>query len=86
MSTIEQIESAILTLPSADLRRLTAWLLDLHQNRWDDELEADIAGGRLDALAAEAVADYEAGRGPERSNAPHYAPFLALPRRLACGD
>jgi hypothetical protein len=65
MSTMEQIESAILGLPAADFRRLTEWLMDLDQRRWDEELDEDIAAGRLDALASEAMADYEAGRTKE---------------------
>ncbi len=65
MSNIEQIESAILSLPPAEFRRLTDWLTDLGQSRWDEQLERDVAGGRLDALAEEALADFEAGRTRE---------------------
>ena len=65
MSTIEQIESAILGLPATDFRRLTEWLMDLDQRRWDEELEKDVAAGRLEALAAEAIADHQAGRTRE---------------------
>ena len=67
MSTVEQIEAAILSLPPEDFRRLTAWLLELEQSRWDEQFERDVAAGRLDALAAEAIADYEAGRKREGS-------------------
>ena len=65
MTMIDQIESAILNLPPEDFRRLLKWFIELDQRRWDEQLERDVAAGRLDALADEAVADYEAGRTRE---------------------
>jgi hypothetical protein len=62
MSTVEQIESAILSLPPDDFRRLAEWFAELDQRRWDEQLERDVAAGRLEALAEEALADYQAGR------------------------
>jgi len=62
MSTLEQIEAAILTLPSDEFRRLRQWFLDLDYQRWDEQLEQDIADGKLEALAEEAIADFKAGR------------------------
>jgi hypothetical protein len=64
MSDVEQIESAILRLPPQDFRRLTDWIAELHQRRWDEQLERDVAAGRLENLAAEALPDYQAGRTP----------------------
>jgi hypothetical protein len=61
MSTLEQIESAILSLPTQEFQRLREWLLELDQQHWDQQLEQDIADGKLDALAAEAIAEFEAG-------------------------
>jgi hypothetical protein len=61
MSTLEQIESAILTLPTQEFQRLREWLLELDQQHWDQQLEQDVADGKLDALAAEAIAEFEAG-------------------------
>lgn len=65
MTNVEQIEAAILSLPSEEFRRLADWLAEEDQRRWDEQLERDVAAGRLDALAAEAIADYEAGRTRE---------------------
>jgi hypothetical protein len=39
MSTLEQIEAAILTLPSDELRRLRQWFADMDYQRWDEQLE-----------------------------------------------
>jgi hypothetical protein len=61
MSTLEQIEAAILTLPSAEFQRLKQWFADVDYQRWDEQLEQDIADGKLDALAEEAIAEFKAG-------------------------
>ncbi|MBD1846820.1 hypothetical protein H6F89_26120 [Cyanobacteria bacterium FACHB-63] len=56
MSTLEQIEAAILTLPPDEFQRLRQWFADLDYQRWDEQIEQDIAEGKLDALAEEAIA------------------------------
>lgn len=61
MSNLEQIEAAILSLPSHDFEKLRLWFFDLDYERWDEQLERDIADGRLEALAQEAIAEFEAG-------------------------
>jgi hypothetical protein len=60
MSSLEQIEAAILSLPSQDFEKLRIWFLDLDYERWDDQLVQDIKDGKLEALAEEAIADFEA--------------------------
>jgi hypothetical protein len=65
MSTLEQIEAAILTLPSAEFQRLKQWFADVDYQRWDEQLEQDIADGKLDALAEEAIAEFKAGHRRE---------------------
>lgn len=61
MLTVEQIENAILQLPPNKIGDLLEWFLNLDYQRWDVQLEKDIAEGKLDALAAEAIADFESG-------------------------
>jgi len=56
MSTLEQIEAAILTLPPDEFQRLRQWFPALDCQRWDEQIEQDIAEGKLDALAEEAIA------------------------------
>lgn len=62
MLTLEQIEAAILQLPREDFQKLLEWFSDLDYQRWDEQLEKDITDGKLDALAQEAIADYEKGQ------------------------
>lgn len=59
MSTLEQIEAAILTLPAEEFQRLRQWLFDIDYQRWDEQLEKDIEDGKLDALAEEAIAEFK---------------------------
>ena len=61
MLTVEQIENAILELGPNEIGELLEWFLNLDYQRWDVQLEKDIAEGKLDALAAEAIADFESG-------------------------
>lgn len=61
MLTIEQIENAILQLSPEEMGELLKWFLDLDYQRWDIQLERDIVEGKLEALAAEAITDFESG-------------------------
>jgi len=61
MSKLEQIEAAFLTLSPDEFQQLTQWFFDLDDQRWDQKLEQDIADGKLEALAQEAIALFDAG-------------------------
>ena len=61
MSNLEQTKAAILSLPSNEFEKLKQWLLDLDYQRWDEQLEQDIAEGKLEAFAQEAIAEFETG-------------------------
>ena len=62
MATVEDIESAVTRLPEADYSRFREWILEYDNDVWDKQMIADAESGRLDHLAAEAIADFEAGR------------------------
>lgn len=61
MSNLEQIEAAILSLPSTEFERLRLWFFDLDYERWDEQIEQDIEDGKLETFAQEAIAEYQAG-------------------------
>ncbi|NJR62406.1 MAG: hypothetical protein HC769_28540 [Cyanobacteria bacterium CRU_2_1] len=65
MSNLEQIEAAILSLPSNEFEKLRLWFLDLDYERWDEQIEQDIEDGKLEAFAREAIAEFEAGHCQE---------------------
>jgi hypothetical protein len=62
MSTLEQIEAAILTLPSNEFQQLKKWFADIAYQYWDKKLEQDIEAGKLDFLAEEAIDEFKTGR------------------------
>lgn len=61
MTTVKEIEKAILNLSESDFKQLRNWLLELDYQQWDKEIEEDIINGKLDQIAKEALADFEAG-------------------------
>lgn len=61
MSTVERIEAEILKLSPKELTRLTDWVLALDEQAWDKQIEQDITAGKLDFLAQEALAEWQAG-------------------------
>jgi hypothetical protein len=62
MSTVKEIEDAIRQLPAEDLAALRAWFAEFDAEIWDRQFEQDVAAGRLDALADEALRDLREGR------------------------
>lgn len=62
MSTLDEIEQAIRQLDPDELARLRQLFADLDAEAWDRQIEEDVAAGRLDALADEALRDLKEGR------------------------
>ena len=62
MATVEEIEAAVAKLSKEELNRFVTWLAEFRQDQWDRQIAADSAAGKLDALAAEALRDYQNGR------------------------
>jgi hypothetical protein len=65
MTTVEDIEKAILQLPPAELDRFRVWFEMLDAQRFDERIERDARAGKLDKMADEALADHRAGRTRE---------------------
>ena len=62
MSKLERLEQAVQELSAEELSAFRAWFLEFDWAVWDRELERDVAAGKLDALADEALRDHAAGR------------------------
>ena len=65
MTTVESIARAIEKLSPTELAQFRRWFAEFDAEAWDVQIEADAAAGKLDALAAEALAEYEAGKARE---------------------
>ena len=61
MSSIQAIEK----VPATQLAEFRQWFAKFDESVWDAQIEADANAGKLDALAAEALADYQNGRARE---------------------
>lgn len=62
MSTIKEIETAVSRLSTDELATFRSWFTEFDAEAWDNQFEQDVAAGRLDALADEAVNDLRNGR------------------------
>jgi len=66
MSTVKDIEAAVKSLSAEELAAFRNWFVEFDAAAWDRQIEADVHSGRLDALAAEALADLDANRCADR--------------------
>ena len=62
MSTVAEIENALQALPVHDAWTVAGWLQHYLDEKWDRQIDADLAAGKLDKLAEKAMGDYHAGR------------------------
>lgn len=66
MGSVKEIEEAVLRLSAAELAAFREWFAEFDAEAWDRQIEGDVAAGRLDSLADEAIGDLRAGRCTER--------------------
>lgn len=62
MTEVEKIEREIAALSGPELAEFRRWFAAFDAAGWDQQLEADVAAGKLDRLADEAVAEHRSGR------------------------
>ena len=54
-ATIAEIQQAIISLSKSDYAQLRRWLNEYDWEEWDQQIEADSDGGKLDFLADQAT-------------------------------
>ncbi|MFB2977760.1 hypothetical protein [Microseira sp. BLCC-F43] len=62
INTLQEIERAVSQLSPEDLAAFRIWFAEFDAAIWDRQFEADVAAGRLDALAEKALQDLKEGR------------------------
>ncbi len=62
MSTIQEIIEAVGRLSPEDLVAFRTWFAEFDADVWDRQFEEDVAAGRLDQLADDALQDLRKGR------------------------
>lgn len=65
MTSIQAIEQTVQQLPAHELAEFRRWFAQFDGAVWDAQIEADTDAGKLDALAAEALAEYHNGTARE---------------------
>ena len=55
MSTITEIQQAIISLSKSDYAQLRLWLSEYDWEKWDQQIEADSDDGKLDFLVDQAT-------------------------------
>lgn len=66
MTTVEEIEKAIQGLSASERAVFRTWFVEFDAAAWDSQIEEDVAAGRVDAIANEALKDLREGRCTER--------------------
>ena len=61
MKNLSEIEQSVAKLPEDDFVKFRQWFWEYENEKWDDRIEEDIAGKKLDALADKALSDYNNG-------------------------
>jgi len=59
---IQELEVAIRQLSADELAEFRRWFAEFDAAAWDAQLEVDVAAGRLDGLADEALRDFREAR------------------------
>jgi len=61
MSKVESLENEVAKLTPRELAAFREWFANYDADAWDRQIESDVKAGKLDRLAAEALAAH--GRG-----------------------
>jgi hypothetical protein len=57
MSKVETLEREVEKLSAEELAAFREWFASYDSDAWDRQMEADVKAGKLDRLAAEALAE-----------------------------
>jgi hypothetical protein len=55
MTTVSDLQKAILALSESEYAELRRWMVDEDWERWEREFDEDVKAGLLDELAADAL-------------------------------
>jgi hypothetical protein len=61
-TTVENLEREIAHLPQDQLKNFRRWYEKFDARIWDEQIEQDVSGGKLDQMADAAIAEHRAGK------------------------
>ena len=59
---VQQIKKAVSRLPQVQLKEFRIWFEEFDAAQWDKEFEEDVASGKLNDLATQAISDFRKGQ------------------------
>jgi hypothetical protein len=59
--TVEEIENLITQLPQKQLKKFRTWYEKFDADAWEKQIENDVVSGKLDDIAAIAIAEHKEG-------------------------
>ena len=62
MRVVQELQSAVSQLSAEELARFREWFDKFDAEIWDRQFEEDAKPGKLDQLANQAIADFQAGK------------------------
>ena len=62
MGKVEKIEQQVAALGPEELATFRQWFVSFDADAWDEQIAADAAAGRLEALASQALDDHRQGK------------------------
>ena len=65
MQVVQELKSTVSQLSSYDLNLFREWFDEFDAKIWDQQFERDVKLGKLDKLAEQAIADFNAGKCKE---------------------
>jgi hypothetical protein len=65
MTKVDEIQRAVAKLAPEELATFRAWFEVFEAEQFDERIARDLSGGKLDAVADEALATHRAGRSRE---------------------
>jgi len=65
MTRVETIELEVQSLSQEEFEELREWILKKDWQKWDQQIEEDAAGGKLDKVLEKALAAHRTGKSRE---------------------
>jgi hypothetical protein len=62
VTNVEALEREVEKLTREELSAFREWFMEYDWQTWDRELEQDVAAGKLDKFAAEALEEFKRGK------------------------
>jgi len=65
MSNVKNLERQVQELSRDELAAFRSWFVNYDWEAWDEQLEQDVANGKLDSFAEKALQDHASGKTTE---------------------